>query len=413
MSDASTVDPGALALLLPYNPFDPAFHADPYAVYQKLREEQGPVVRSAAGIPFVLGHREISEALVDPRWGHGAAEAVSDQFIPNPDGPPVRPLFFMDPPDHTRLRGLVVKGFTPRTLERLRPIAQELISEILSEALAESADGPVDFMSKIAFPFPALVLGRLMGVPAEYDEGFRQLSRASIRGLDPTFALTPEEAELRDAARNRFAGIIAELVAKRRVEPADDLLSSLAAAEQEGDRLTELELISTAMIVLAAGLGTTVNLLGNGLLALLNHPEQLEWLRSHPEELGGAIEELIRYDSPVQMITRTALEDVELGGVKIAAGEQAFFMIGAANRDPEAYDNPDQLDLSRKAKNLGFGHGIHMCVAAPVARMTAQAALAELLRHDLKLAADSDLQYQFALVIRSLAELPVTIGATA
>jgi unspecific monooxygenase len=406
MTDIPGFDPSLLPLLLPFDPFDPAFHADPYPVYRKIREA-GPVFRSPAGLVFVIGFGEVSNVLRDQRFGWGAGEEVSDQFIPNDDGPPVRPLIFMDPPDHTRIRSLVTKAFSARMVERLRPRAEQLVTEMI--ATARRAGGEVDLMSAVAGPLPATLAGELLGVSPEYLDQFRGWAADSGRGLDPAFVLTPEQVERRDAARASIMAYFAELAARRRLAPADDLVSELVTVEQEGDRLTELELLTTCMGLLGAGYATTVNLIGGGLLALLRHPDQLTWLRANPDQIGPAVEELMRYDSPIQLTSRIALEDVEIGGVEIESEQQIFLMIGGANHDPAIYDMPDDLLLNRPpARNLGFGLGIHFCLGAPLARLAAQVALTALVQLDIALT-DEGPTYRNSLVLRALERLPVII----
>jgi unspecific monooxygenase len=408
--DMPGFDPAMLPLLLPFDPFDPAFHADPYPTYRKIRES-GPVVRTPGGVIFANGYREVSDILRDPRFGWGDGEEVSDQFIPDGDGPPVRPLIFLDPPDHTRIRSLVTKAFSARMVERMRPRAEQAIAELISNAREKGDDGdqPVDLMSTIAGPLPALLSGALMGVSPDYLERFSAWAADSGRGLDPPFVLTAEQIRRRDTARASIMDYFHELAARRRVEPADDLVSELVAVEQEGDRLTELELVATCMTLLAAGYATTVNLIGGGLKALLRNPEQLAWFRAHPDQAAGVVEELVRYDSPIQLTSRVALEDMEIAGVEVESEQQVFLMIGAANHDPAVYDRPDELDVTRTStRNLGFGLGIHFCLGAPLARLGAKVALSALAQLDITVAEEPT--YRNSLVLRALDKLPVLIG---
>jgi cytochrome P450 len=401
----SGVDPAMLPLLLPFDPFDPTFHADPYPVYRKIRES-GPVFRTPAGVVFAIGHQEVSDILRDPRFGWGDGEAVADQFIEDGDRPPVRPLIFMDPPDHTRVRSLITKAFSARMTERLRPRAEQLAAELIAAARPDGG-GTVDLMSTVAGPLPALLVGALLGVSTEHLGQFREWAADSGRGLDPAFILTPDQVVRRDSARASIMDYFRELAERRRVEPADDLVTELVRVEQEGDRLSELELVTTCMGLLGAGYATTVNLIGGGLLALLRAPEQLAWFRANPQLVAGVVEELVRFDSPIQMTSRIALEDVEIAGIEIESEQQVFLMVGGANHDPEVYDDPDSLDLRRSnTRNLGFGLGIHFCIGAPLARLTAQVALGALSTLDLSLA-DEPPTYRTSLVLRALDRLPV------
>ncbi|MFD0662092.1 cytochrome P450 [Thermocatellispora tengchongensis] len=407
---ALPANPGLYVItqLLPFNPFDPAFRADPYPVYRKIAEA-GPVTRTPGGTVVVTGHREVSAALRDPLIGWGDGQSVAEHFGRDPEGRPVRQFIFMDPPDHTRIRSLVSKAFTARAIERLRPRAAEITSRLLA-----AAGTSFDLMDAVAHPLPALLLGELMGVPEDNLDRFRAWSAAIGRGLDPDFVLTREQVAQRQGAREQFNQYFAELAARRRAEPAEDLMSALVAAEQEGDRLTETELVTTCTLLVSAGYALTVHLIGNGVLALLREPGQLAWLRANPDRLGGAVEELLRYDAPAQVISRVVLADTEIGGVPVRAGESLLLILGAANRDPAVYDEPDRLDLARQSggRNLGFGHGIHFCLGAPLARLAVQAALTELIPLDLEIAEPGP-RHTEGMVIRGLASLPVTVRGRA
>lgn len=398
----------SLAMFLPFDPAEHTGRAGLYDVYRRVRES-GPVVRGPAGVLAVLSHRECGAVLRDPRFGWGTAETVASHFGRDEDGRPVRQFIFMDPPDHTRIRSLVTKAFSARMLERMRPRAHELVDELVRDAVAKAGGAPVDLMDAVAHPLPALLLGELMGVPADNLDRFRDWARAIARGLDPDFLLTPAEIAERDGARARFNDYFAELAARRRVEPGDDLVSALVAVEQEGDRLSAIDLVTTCTLLLSAGYATTSNLIGNSMLALLDDPEQLAVFRAAPDEVPAMVEELHRYDAPVQMVSRTALADTEVGGVPVAAGEPLLLMIGAANRDPAVYADPDRLDLTRRSdRHLGFGLGIHFCIGAPLARLTAQVALGRLAALDLRPTGEPP-RYAENLIMRGLVELPVTV----
>jgi|HigsolmetaAR206D_1030411.scaffolds.fasta_scaffold02454_1 unspecific monooxygenase len=406
MTEAALFDREMLAQLMPFDPFDPEFVSDPYPTYRRMREN-GPVLRTPVGMVFVTGHEEASRVLRDPAFGWGDGDLVADQFVPNPDGPPLRPLMFLDPPDHTRIRSLVGRAFSGRAMERIRHRAEAIVERLVAEAVELGRHGPVDLVTAVAHPLQALVLGELMGVGKEHYPRFRGWAADSARGLDPIWLLSPEEVRRRDEARAGFRAHFAELVEARRAAPADDLVSQLVVAQHNGDRLTDLELVTTCATLLAAGYGTTVNLVAGGMLALLRNPDQLAWLRAHPDRVPDAVEELIRYDSPIQVTSRVALRETRLGDLTLVPGEPMFVLIGAANRDPAAYPDPDRLDLSRPStRNLGFGHGIHFCIGAPMARITARAAFAALIRLDVTLASE-DIRYAPGLVVRGPAELPV------
>ncbi|MFB9682362.1 cytochrome P450 [Streptosporangium vulgare] len=398
-----------ISQMLPFNPFDPAFRDDPYPIYRRIAEK-GPVVRTPAGTVVVTGHAEVTEALADPRNGWGDGHLVADHFAKDAEGNPVRQFAFMDPPDHTRLRGLVSKAFTAKVVEGLRPRAEQLVAELVAEARAAGTTGPVDLMKAVAHPLPSILLAELMGVPADNLAEFRAWSTAIGRGLDPDFVLTRDQVGQRQGGRERFNRYFAELAAQRRAEPADDLISALVAAEQEGDKLTESELVTTCTLLISAGYALTVHLIGNGVLALLRNPGQLAWLRANPGEVAGAVEELLRFDGPTQMISRLVLEDTQVGETPVKAGETLLLVLGGASRDPRVYENPDELNLTRRSgvRNLGFGHGIHYCIGAPLARVTAQVAVGALARLDMRLAEENPARNE-GMVVRGLAELPVIL----
>ncbi|WP_406641693.1 cytochrome P450 [Amycolatopsis sp. WGS_07] len=398
-----TADAGLLAQLLPYDPFDPAFISDPYPTYRTLREES-PILRTPAGIWALTGFEDCSAVLRDPRFGWGDGATVADHFNTAEDGSVVRPFIFADPPEHTRIRTLVSKAFAARRVDRMRDRALELAHQLVGAA----AGGTADLMTAVAHPLPALLLGELMAVEPEHEPRFRQLTSDIARGLDPSFFLTPEEIAKRDNGRRELREYFATLVEARRGKPGDDLVSSLVAAEEAGDRLTEFEILVTCTLLLGAGYATTVNLIGNGMLALLRSPGQLEWLRANRDAIPGAVEEMMRFDAPVQLVSRTALAEAEIGGTTFQPGEQLMLLLGAANRDPALFEDPEELRVARPAsRNLAFGLGIHFCVGAPVARLAAQAAVTALLDHDLALAGEPSRVPN--VVMRGLAELPVEI----
>nr|AAQ94245.1 P450 monooxygenase [Saccharopolyspora erythraea] len=399
------------ANLLPFDPLDPAFQADPYPFFRLVRET-APALCTQPGMWVVTGFRECSAVLRNPKFGHGDGRLVASQITHDAEGNVVRPFVFMDPPDHTRIRSLVTKAFSARMVERLRPTAERLVGELLAAAMSGPADEPVDLMAELAFALPSNLISELLGMPPQDKPLFEQWSSALGRGLDPDFMLSPEEMQRRDQARTEFDGYFAELARRRRAEPADDLVSALVAVEEDGRNLSMSELVSTCRLLLSAGYLSTAHLIGNGVNALLRHPEQFEWFRAHPDQVAGVVEELLRYDSPVQTAgMRTALQDTEIGDQPVSAGEGAMLLVGAANRDPAAFPDPDRLDVSRKPeRNLGFGIGAHFCVGAPLARLTTQVALTALAGLRVELATD-DAPRINNLVLRGFAELPVFLRA--
>ncbi|MFC4034840.1 cytochrome P450 [Streptomyces polygonati] len=396
-----------LPQVLPYDPFDPTFHSNPYPVYEQLRAK-GSVIPTAAGVA-VLGYQEVNEVLRNPKLGRGDGAGVQDTMIPTSEG--LRPaVMFMDPPDHTRIRALVTKAFTPRAVQRLRPEAEKLALTLLNAAAERSAaEGSVDLTAEVFRPLGAGVLNILVGVPRKYLADCIEYANDAGRGLDPAYTLTPEALTNRLAARDGYVKIAEELIAERRAEPQDDLMSELVLVEQDGERLSEIELLTTVANVFLAGFSAPQAMMGLSSLALLRHPDQVAWYRQNPDKASAAVEELMRYDSAVQLINRTALEDTEINGTRVAEGEEVFMLLGAANRDPGVYERADQLDLSRSGtRHLGFGHGIHFCVAAPIARLVTEVALDALTRFDVELVTDTP-PTNGALAIRSLASLPVSM----
>lgn len=395
--------------ILPFDPFDPAFQANPYPTYRKVLES-GPVFSAVPGVSVVAGHREVGAVLRDPRFGHGDGSLVASQITKDAEGNLVRPFIFMDPPDHTRVRSLVNQAFTARNIERLRPRAQQLMTELIDAARATTTDGTVELMDAVAYPIATTLIRELLGAPIEDHDQIARWSAALGRGLDPDFLLSPEEIKLRDTSRMEFEAYFSELADRRRVEPAEDLVSELARAEEAGDRLTKSELVASCRLMLAAGYVATANLIAGGVLALLRHPDQLEWLRTHPDRVGAVVEEVLRYDPPVHLPgTRLALQDAEIAGRPVNQGEVVVLLLGAANHDSSVYDRPERFDPSRPlTPNLAFSGGVHFCLGAPLARLTAQVALSDLAGRDLELA-EPNPPYAANFVIRTLLRLPVRI----
>ena len=359
------------------------FDVRPEAGLQRAPDGDGWVAASHAAVQTVLREPGWSN---DHRNATGHAEYQAEHGIPEAaDELLGKVLVFMDAPDHTRLRGLVSKAFTPRSVERLRP----RISGLTEELLAPLRDaGRFDVINDFAFPLPVTVICELLGVPAEDRELFRQQTRDMAVILD--WNVTPEQFGGAAGAALNFAAYLVPLFEQRRREPSDDLISALVAAEEAGDRLGADELLTTVVLLLTAGHETTMNLIGNGLLALLQNPDQLEVLRGRPDLMPGAVEELLRYDSPVRLTVRTALADTTVAGEKVRAGEQVIAMLDAANHDPTVFESPDALDVTRDAhRHVAFGAGAHYCLGAALARAEAQIALAALVAlPDLELTID-------------------------
>jgi pimeloyl-[acyl-carrier protein] synthase len=422
--DLPTQGPEAPAPPLDGGPGSPAFVADPYAFYTALRARAPVYAEGDQGVFWLLTHAAVSMALQDRRFGKRppagaerplrrslATEASSDQPVARtveealglPQLPPS--MLFLDPPEHTRLRSLVNLAFTPRMVERLRPRVAAIAQELLG---AMEGGEVVDLVSAYAFPLPAIVIAELLGVPSADRSQFRAWSEDIALSLDGT---QPEEVRRRgETAARSLATYFAGLLAERRRAPREDLLTALLAAEEQGDRLGPADLLSMCILLLVAGHETTKNLIANGVLTLLRHPDQLARLRADPSLYATAVEELLRFESPVQRTARITHADVDVDGVRIPRGALVLTVIGSANRDPEVFADPDHLDLGRAENpHLAFGRGIHFCLGAPLARLEGQVALQALLDRfpRLALAEDTVPEWSTNTVIRGLRTLPV------
>ncbi|NVI88185.1 cytochrome P450 [Actinomadura sp. BRA 177] len=387
--------------------FNRTFSENPYSAYAELRE-QGPVhlidfPRGATAF-LVVDHEHGRAALADPRLSkdvaHSSLPVNGEQFFGGT-------MLAMDPPDHTRLRGLMAKAFTTRRVEGLRPRVREITAGLLDGIAAR---GEADLIEDLAVPLPVQVICELLGVPAA--------DRARFRAWTAVLtvpALTSEaRARRRDAARE-FNDYLIGVIAERRACPEDDLISALIAARDGDAALTEAELLNGIALLLIAGHETTVNLIGNGVLALLQAPDQLELLCARPELLPSAIEELLRYDGPVERAShRIALEDMEIAGTSVPRGAWVHVSLGAADRDAAAFDDPDRLDVTRAPKrHVAFGHGPHFCLGAPLARLEGEIAIGGLLDRfpglALAVPATELRHHRTGSIVRGLVRLPVRV----
>jgi len=396
----------------------PEFRDDPYPTYHRLRCEW-PVARMQAGmrLTFMLSrHADVLSVLRHPTVSvdrPGQPRPVEGE--PPPDLHPLaravralsRVMLFRDPPDHTHLRGLVNKAFTPRVVERLRPRIQALVDDLLAAPLR---DGGMDVIRDLAAPLPVFVIGELLGVPKEDYGPLKTWSDDLAIMLDGTVALQHVGRALPSAIA--FVEYLRKLVAARRASPQDDLVSGLIAAQEQNEALTEDEIIGTSLILLGAGHETTTNLIGNGLLALARHPAERARLAASPALMPSAVEELLRFDSPVQATSRMLREEMVIEGQSIAAGEEAVLLLGAANRDPAAFPEPDRLDVARRDnRHLAFGFGIHFCPGAGLARLEGELAVGTLLRHAPRFELTTDkLVRRPGMLFRGLESLPVRFG---
>ncbi len=403
----------------------PEGRADPYPHYARIRERT-PLFRSSMGSWIVTRFDDCQRVLRAPHFGKGSDQDATLRMRIGRWGIPAEEVadfceFFerrqsmltLNPPDHTRLRGLVARAFTPSTVEELRPHVVSLCDGLL-DAMADVAGNgdSVDIMNELAFPLPVAVIGELLGVPMADRAQFQALVRAATRILEPTSEV--EDLRGARAARMSMEQYFETLIAERRQRPADDLLSQLIAVSDGSDRLSQDEVISTAILLFAAGFETTTNLIGNGLSALLSHPEEQARLRASvedPDAVQRAVEELLRWDSPVQLDGRMVLRATEVAGQTLAPGDQVMTLLGAANRDPRRFSEPESLDLGRdEGPPMSFGSGIHYCLGAALARLEGQVCFGRLLTRfkDIQLG-EAGIAHRDTITLRGLVRLPVEL----
>lgn len=391
--------------------FTRAARANPQAVYTRMREQepvhlvQGPTTDN--NFWFVTRYEDCLTALKDQRLGKEfrkrlPAELVAQYGEPEPIFEMMnRNMLFVDPPDHTRLRGLVHKAFTPKMIENLRPRIQKIADDLLDEM---GNTGEVDLINNFAFPLPITVIAELLGIPPEERDKFRDWTRILL------FGQTMEEINL---AGLEFVMYFHEMFDNRRVHPREDLISGLVAVEENGEKLDREELMSMVFLLLVAGHETTVNLIGNGTLALIQNRDQLDKLRAEPALIKNAVEEMLRYNGPIEVATnRWAFEDVTLGGKEIPLGDMVMVALVAANRDPAIFAKPEVFDITREDahKHLGFGNGIHYCLGAPLARLEGTIAINALVQRlpKIDLAAPLEsLEWNDSLLLHGMKQMPV------
>ncbi|TCP29446.1 cytochrome P450 [Scopulibacillus darangshiensis] len=394
------------------NLFDDHFNQNPYPTFSDLRKDE-PVYQTI--MPdgqqawIITRYEDAALALKEPRFVKDPENAGHEIAADSPLNPKnnilAKHMLISDPPDHRRLRSLVQQAFTPRKIEGLRGRIEEITNDLLDGM--EDKD-QIDLIQSLAFPLPIIVICEMLGVPKEDHDKFRRWSNRIVETVN-----NAERAKEVKGDIEAFVGYLRDWIDKRRQDPREDMISDLILAEQEGDKLTEQELYSLVFLLLIAGHETTVNLIGNGVLALLQHPEQKRLLQNHPELIKNAIEELLRYDGPVMFSTsRWASEDIDFIGKTISKGDLVLIALDSANRDPEHFPEPDKLDLNREPnRHLAFGKGIHFCLGAPLARLEAELAINTLLRRvpNLALACKPDaLTWRPGMLMRGLDKLPVT-----
>jgi cytochrome P450 len=411
-----SIETARLPLVPPVNITSREFKAQADEFYARLRRE-APVYRTV--LPghrqqawIVSRYEDVAMVLKDERFSKDfrtmfeAKPNIKPPWLPKTVLPLTRHMLHSDPPDHTRLRALVQKAFTPTLVERLRPRIEALTEELLHAA---SKSKLIDLIRQFALPIPATIIAEMLGVPVADRHKFHNWSRRMLN----TSAMRFRMLRILPSAW-RFAGYIRRLIRIKRAAPHDDLLSGLVLAEENGQSLSDDELLAMVFLLLIAGHETTVNLIGNGMLALVEHPDQMQRLRSEPGLMKSAVEELLRYTSPVETGTeRYTREDVTIAGVTIPRGSLVLAAIASANRDEEHFANPDALDLAREPnKHLSFGLGPHYCLGAPLARLEAQIAFAALLRRtvDIQLAVPrAKLPWHKGLILRGLEALPLNV----
>lgn len=405
MSTASPVE---------FRPYEAAFAADPYPVYKQLRESTPIFFSEEMGMTLFTRHEDIRALLIDKRIGrtmnHVATPAERQKaaerwaHLPNYNRYVRVNMLEMEGADHTRLRRLVSAALDPRRIRKLRERVQEVVDELIGGIASQ---GQMEFLEQLAVPLPVHMISELLGWPAERREQLRPWSAQIVRLYEKDYS--KEDEARAESATTEFATALNELADERSRMPSDDLVSALVAVRDHGNRLSRDELVATCMLLLNAGHEATVNGAGNGLLALMRNPAQMTKLRNDPKLIVTAIEEMLRYDSPLQLFHRFVLEDFEHGGVKFARGDVVGFLYGSANRDPQAFERPDELDLGRKPNShLAFGSGAHFCLGAPLARLELEVLFTTLLRRlpGIRLYGRAP-EFRRGLVFRGLKELRI------
>jgi len=391
----------------------PEVRANPYPFYAQLRSQDPVHWDEDMGFWVLTRYADVASAFNDPRFSRAQGLTGWYQRRPESEQAAAEPVYhayskmmtYSDPPYHTRLRGLANKAFTPRMVEQMRLHIQQIVEDLLD---AVQVRGRMDVIHDLAYPLPIIVIAEMLGLPAEERQRFKEWSD----NLFAVFGLVRRSPNLMEKASQSLTEMtdyVTALSQDRRLQPREDLLTALVTVVDEGERLTQAELVANIGLILAAAHETTTNLIGNGMLALLRNPDQMQKLRENPALVTPAVEEMLRYDNPVQIVYRSATEDVKIDGKRIGQGQLVNLILGAANRDPAHFSEPDQFDITRdESRHVGFGLGIHFCLGAPLARLEGQIAFTTLLRRfpQLRLATDT-LEWQEHPTFRGLKSLPV------
>jgi len=403
----TTAEPQRLLMQL----LDPRHRADPYSVYRQILEH-GPIVMPESNLVVFSSFQDCGDVLRHPSSASDrlkstvAQREIAKGAQPRPFGQPG--FLFLDPPDHTRLRRLAQQAFAPK---RVRALEADVVTMV--DDLLDRVSGDLDAVADLAYPLPVAVICRMLGVPIDDEPQFSRASALLAQGLDPFITFTgelPDNFDDRMNAGHWLRGYIAGLVDERRSAPREDLISALIAAEEDGDQLTTEEIVATCNLLLIAGHETTVNLIANAILAMQREPRHWAALAENPDCAATIIEETLRYDPPVQLAGRTAAEEMTIGGVTVSKGDTMMLLLAAAQRDPSAFGQPDAFDPDRDdLRHLAFGHGVHFCLGAPLARLEARVALTAVTKRFPNAVLAGEPEYKPNVTLRGMASLPLAL----
>ena len=403
-----------------FNPFDPEFRANPHAFYDALREHD-PVHQVPGGLTVLTRYDDVAAVLRSNDYSRDIERSATPVDTPianrrreRRSDNAAKSILNLDPPDHTRLRRLVSKSFTPSSIEPLRAMVQRYVDQALDTAEQRVREGgEFELIDDLAFPVPFLVISEMLGMPTTRVDEIREWSQLLTRTLEPTVTL--QDLDDTDRAMEQFLPFLSEVIADRRARPGNDMLSALIAAEESGDTMSTAELVTFVVLLYVAGHETTVNLVGNSVLALLHHHDQLVWAREHGLD-SNAVDELLRFDGPVQHTVRVPLKPVQFvvgdRTIEVPAGSRVLTSLGAASHDPKVFDEPHRLNLRRPNanKHLGFAAGIHYCLGSSLAKMETQVTIDSLLRRFSRIELAAEPQWRDRLTIRGVDRLVLAVA---